>query len=158
RVSSNHAGAPGLWHRYWDHEEKPYFPFFLGAASLYSTTSDYARFLTLWLDRGRAGGRRLLSEAAVERALRPAKPMLSPGGETPFATGLSPRRPYSGQHWTVYPPPAPNADGGLPVFGHGGSDGTLALAFPEHDLLALFFTQSRGGTSAFRFEELLAPL
>jgi CubicO group peptidase (beta-lactamase class C family) len=158
RVSSNHAGAPGLWHKYWDHEEKPFFPFFLGAASLYSTTSDYARFLALWAHRGQAGGQRLLSEAAVERALRPAKPMLSPGSDTPFPTGLSPRRPSYGQHWMVYPSPELKADHALPIFGHGGSDGTLALAFPEHDLLALYFTQSRGGTSVFRFEELLAPL
>jgi CubicO group peptidase (beta-lactamase class C family) len=93
RVSSNHAGMPGLWHKYWDHEDEPLFPFFLGAAGLYSTTTDYARFLALWLDRGQAGGRRLLSEAAVERALRPAKPMLSPGSDTPFPTGLSPLQP-----------------------------------------------------------------
>jgi hypothetical protein len=46
----------------------------------------------------------------------------------------------------------------LPVFGHGGSDGTLALVFPEQDLIVCYFTQSRGGMSVFRFEELLAPL
>ena len=31
------------------------------------------------------------------------------------------------------------------MFGHGGSDGTLAVAFPAHDAVALIFTQSRGG-------------
>jgi CubicO group peptidase (beta-lactamase class C family) len=158
RVSSNHAGAPGLWHKYWDHEEKPFFPFFLGGAALYSTTTDYARFLTLWLEKGQAGGRRFLSEAAVARALRPAQPMLSPGSNTPFPTGLYPLLPRYGQHWMVYAPPRPAAEGALPVFGHGGSDGTLALVFPEHDLMAFYFTQSRGGLSTLRFEELLAPL
>jgi hypothetical protein len=58
----------------------------------------------------------------------------------------------------VYVPVKPAETGSLPVFGHGGSDGTVALAFPEHDLIALYFTQSRGGMSIFRFEELLAPL
>jgi CubicO group peptidase (beta-lactamase class C family) len=158
RVSSNHAGTPGLWHKYWDHEEKSFFPFFLGAAALYSTTSDYARFLALWLDRGQSGGHRLLSEAAVARALRPAQPMLSTGSETPYPTGLSPLRPYYGQHWMVYTPEKPSSSGRLPIFGHGGSDGTLALVFPELDLMAFYFTQSRGGMSIFRFEELLAPL
>jgi len=158
RVSSNHAGSPGLWHKYWDHEEKPFFPFFLGAAALYSNTTDYARFLTLWLDHGQAGGRRLLSEAAVARALRPAQTMLMPGSNTPFPTGLGPLRPYYGQHWMVYAPPKPATASALPVFGHGGSDGTLALVFPDHELMALYFTQSRGGSSVFRFEELLAPL
>ena len=152
RVSSNHAGSPGLWHKYWDHEEKPFFPYFLGAAALYSTTTDYARFLTLWLDRGRAGGRQLLSEAAVGRALRPAQPMLSPGSNAPFPTSLQPLQPFYGQHWMVYVAPKPAAGNALPVFGHGGSDGTTALVFPAFDLIALFFTQSRGGTSVFRFE------
>ena len=158
RVSSNHAGAPGLWHKYWDHEAKPFFPFFLGGAALYSTTTDYARFLTLWLEKGRAGGRRLLSEAAVARALVPAQPMLSPGSNTPFPTGLNPLLPRYGQHWMIYAPPRPAKENALPVFGHGGSDGTLALVFPEHDLMAFYFTQSRGGLSTLRFEELLAPL
>jgi len=158
RVSSNHAGSPGLWHKYWDHDDQPFFPFFLGAAALYSTTTDYARFLMLWLDRGRSGGSQLLSESAVGRALRAAQPMLSPGSDTPFPTGLSPLKPYYGQHWMVYAASSPPAAGALPVFGHGGSDGTLALVFPEHDLMAFYFTQSRGGMSTFRFEELLAPL
>jgi CubicO group peptidase (beta-lactamase class C family) len=158
RVSSNHAGSPGLWHKYWDHEAEPFFPFFLGAAALYSTTTDYARFLALWRDRGQAGGRRLLSQAAVERALRPAKPMLSPGSNAPYPTALAPLRPYYARHWMVYIPPEKTAAGALPVFGHGGSDGTLALVFPEQDLIACYFTQSRGGMSVFRFEELLAPL
>jgi CubicO group peptidase (beta-lactamase class C family) len=158
RVSSNHAGSPGLWHKYWDHEDKPFFPFFLGAAALYSTTTDYARFLSLWLDRGVVGRRRILSEAAVARALRPAQLMLAPGSDALFPTRLSPLKPYYGQHWMVYVPPKPSAPSALPIFGHGGSDGTLALVFPEHDLMAFYFTQSRGGLSTFRFEELLAPL
>jgi CubicO group peptidase (beta-lactamase class C family) len=158
RVSSNHAGSPGLWHKYWDHEEKPFFPFFLGAAALYSTATDYARFLALWLDRGVAGGRRLLSEAAVARALRPTQVMLSPGSQAPYPTALGPLVPHYGQHWMVYVAPEPRAIGALPVFGHGGSDGTLALVFPEQNLMAFYFTQSRGGMSGFRFEELLAPL
>ncbi len=105
RVSSNHAGATGLWHKYWDHGEKPFFPFFLGAAAMYSTTTDYARFMALWLHRGRAGGRQLLSEAAVGRALRPQEVMLSPGSNTPYPTSLKPLRPFYGEHWMVYVPP-----------------------------------------------------
>jgi CubicO group peptidase (beta-lactamase class C family) len=158
RVSSNHAGAPGMWHKYWDREAKPFFPFFLGAAALYSTTTDYARFLGLWMDRGKVGGRRLLSEAAIERALNPSQPMLSPGSNTPYPTALAPLKPFYGQHWMVYPSRKVTEAKTLPVFGHGGSDGTLALVFPERDLIVCYFTQSRGGMSTFRFEELIAPL
>lgn len=159
RVSSNHAGSPGLWHKYWDHEEKPFFPFFLGAASAYSTAADYAKFLTLWLDKGWVNGKRLLSQAAVDRAFKPAYPMLTLATNLPFPTGLKPLRPFYGQHWLIYQPSTPDkSQGSLPVFGHSGSDGTLSLAFPEQDLMAFYFTQSRGGMSPFRFEELLTPL
>ncbi len=159
RVSSNHAGTPGLWHKYWDRDEKPFFPFFLGAASAYSTTQDYAKFLALWLDDGKVGDRRLLSEAAIERALKPAMPMLMPGTEQPYPTGLLPLKPYYGLHWMVYvDPKAPEPARAVRAFGHDGSDGTMALVFPQQDLMAFYFTQSRGGMSVFRFEELLAPL
>jgi hypothetical protein len=30
------------------------------------------------------------------------------------------------------------------VFGHAGSDGTIAFAIPELDFMVLYFTQSRG--------------
>ena len=80
--------------KYWDHEEKPFFPFFLGAAAAYSTTSDYAKFLSLWLDHGKIGDRRLLSEAAVQRALLPAFAMLSPGSNNPYPTAVNPLKPF----------------------------------------------------------------
>src|SRR5262249_16460165 len=158
RVSSNHAGSVGLWHKYWDHEDPPFFPFFLGAAAMYSTPADYARFLALWLDPGMVGSRRLLSEAPVERALRPIVPMLMLGdGRAAVPTRFPDLRVFYGLHWMVYQPANGSAKAGLPIFGHGGSDGTTALVFPEQDLMAFYFTQSRGGLSTIRFEELLAP-
>jgi len=80
--------SPGMWHKYWDHGDKPFFPFFLGAASGYSTALDYAKFLGLWLSRGQVDGKRLLSQAAIDRALKPAFAMLSPGTSLPYPTGL----------------------------------------------------------------------
>lgn len=158
RVSSNHAGSPGLWHKYWDHQEAPFFPFFLGAAALYSTPADYAKFLALWMDHGQTGGQRLLSEEAIQRGLKPALPMLALGAKTPYPNGLPGMQLFYGQHWMVYEGAAKHTGPALPIFGHDGSDGTTAIAFPEQDLIALYFTQSRGGMSVFRFQELLAPL
>ena len=158
QVSSNYAGTSAFWHKYWDRNDPPFFPFFLGAAALYSTPSDYARFLALWMDRGKVGSKRLLSEAAVTRALTPAMPMLALASPKPYPTGLPGFRLFYGQHWMVYQGEKADTPNTLPVFGHGGSDGTLALAFPEQKLMAFYFTQARGGLSVFQFEELIAPL
>ena len=38
------------------------------------------------------------------------------------------------------------------AFGHDGSDGTGAWAFPAEDLIDLYFTQSRGQVSTIRLE------
>jgi hypothetical protein len=73
-------------------------------------------------------------------------------------TGLPGFKVFYGQHWMVYQGAKPAAAGSLPIFGHGGSDGTLALVFPEQDLMAFYFTQSRGGLSLYQFESLVAPL
>ena len=37
------------------------------------------------------------------------------------------------------------------VFGHAGSDGTLAMAVPAAELLLLYFTQTRGAGTAFEW-------
>src|SRR4029079_36698 len=38
------------------------------------------------------------------------------------------------------------------AFGHGGSDGTGAWAFPAEDLIVCYFPQSRGQVSTIRLE------
>ncbi len=38
------------------------------------------------------------------------------------------------------------------IVGYSGSDGTIAWAWPERDLMILYFTQSRGGSSPIRLE------
>jgi CubicO group peptidase (beta-lactamase class C family) len=156
RVSSNHAGAPAAWHKYWDNEDPPFFPFFLGAAGMYSTVTDYARFLALWMDRGVGPRGRIISEAAVSRALEPLQPLTMPQ-VGPMPTRFPKTELFYGQLWTIFrgvPAPA----GSLPAFGHSGSDGTAAWAFPDQDLMVLLFTQSRGGISVIRFERFIAPL
>jgi CubicO group peptidase (beta-lactamase class C family) len=156
RVSSNHAGRPGMWHKYWDAHEPPFFPYFLAAASMYSTTADYARFLTLWMDRGEFGEKRLLSEAAVARALVPRSPMMALTARVPYPTEFRDRRVDYGQLWMIDTPTEGHT--GPVIFGHGGSDGTGAWAVPEQDLTAIYFSQSRGGLSSIRFESLLDAL
>ena len=158
RVCSNYVGERGHFEKYWDNQAEPLFPFLLGAASLYSTCEDYARFVGLWLDQGEIAGKKLVSNAAIERALRPIVPMSMIGSDQPYPTSFDHVKVNYGQAWIVWDDGKPRAEGALPIFGHSGSDGTFVWVFPEQDVIALYFTQSRNGLSGFRFEELLAPL
>jgi CubicO group peptidase (beta-lactamase class C family) len=162
RVSSAYAGSAGAWTKYWAHGDPPIFKYFLGSQSAHSTTTDYARLLAMWMDLGKVGDRRILSEDSVRRALTGSMPMLFPGdppGHTPeFGTVLPPKKIFYGQHWMVWTTESKRPDGALPTFGHGGSDGTGAWAFPEQNLIVLYFTQSRGGLTSLEFEDLIPPL
>jgi CubicO group peptidase (beta-lactamase class C family)/formylglycine-generating enzyme required for sulfatase activity len=145
RIASAYDGIPGAWERYWSPNDEPIYRFAMGSQSLYSTPIDYARFLTLWMDGGTVGQARLLSPQAVERALAPTS-LMGPSINFP---GLWT---YYGQMWTVYVP-ADEPDRIEPVvFGHSGVDGTWAWAWPDQDLMILYFTQSRGQSTGLRLE------
>jgi CubicO group peptidase (beta-lactamase class C family) len=136
RVCSTSVWQGGRFVEYWDNEAEPETPFFRASGGLFCTARDYAAFLRMWLDHGRAGDRQLLSEASVAEALTPG-PLFD----------------RYGMHWELYHPAT--TAGGMPVFGHGGSDGTVAIALPEQDAMVLYFTQSRGTLSTMFLEKKL---
>ena len=138
RVPSAYSGGTGIWSKHWSAEDPPIFPIFLTSQSLYATTTDYARFLTMWMNGGTVEGQRLLRAESVSRALVPRRFLGN------YASGFPGLDVYYGQQWLVY---AETKDGkaSQPVlFGHDGSDGTHAWVWPERELMVLFFTQSRG--------------
>ncbi|TAJ12409.1 MAG: class A beta-lactamase-related serine hydrolase, partial [Planctomycetota bacterium] len=138
RLCSAYAGSPREWTRFFSAKDPALFPIFLGSQSLYSTTEDYARFLDLWLHKGRSGGERLLRANSVRRALIPgAHPMRGTSTFPELQIGYGTMM----QVWTRAG--AQGKDPEVVVFGHSGSDGTYAWAFPEHEAIALYFTQSR---------------
>lgn len=139
RIPAAYSGGTGAWSKHWDASDPPLFPIFLGSQGLYSTTSDYARFLALWMDQGKIGERQLLSAAAVARALKPAH-RLDPD---PYAASDLTVETGYGQQWVVRTRHDGHDDRELEMFGHDGSDGTHAWAWPEQDLMVLLFTQSR---------------
>jgi CubicO group peptidase (beta-lactamase class C family) len=154
RVCSAYAGSTSSWTRYWDAEQPQLFGVFLGSQGLYSSAVDYARFLDLYLKRGRAGGERLLRGSSVRSTLEPGPFPMS--GATGFP-GLRSEYGTLMQLWTR----AAKDDAGareVVVFGHTGSDGTHAWAFPESQAMVLYFTQSRGSTTGLRVEERLGEL
>jgi hypothetical protein len=101
------------------------------------------------MDGGVVGERRLLAPQAIERGLTPA----SDAGMPTSFPGL---KVYYGQMWMLYGDA--DADGEAlelvqPVaFGHNGSDGTFAWAWPDRDLMVLYFTQSRGQGTGIKLE------
>jgi hypothetical protein len=127
---------------------EPFYPFAWGSQSLYSTPMDYAMFISMLMNGGTHNGNRILSEDAVDRILTPVSIMTSLGSDMLAPTGFPFTEAYYGQMSVLNI----SSDGHLQVFGHSGSDGTWAWAFPEHDMMIFYFTQSRGQGTGIRLE------
>ena len=147
RFASLYIGTPGSWEKWWMTPE-PFYPFAWGSQSLYSTPMDYARFISMLMNGGTYNGDRILSEDAVDRILTPVSVMTNLGSDMPAPTGFPFTEGYYGQMSVLNI----SSDGQLQVFGHSGSDGTWAWAFPEHDMMIFYFTQSRGQVTGIRLE------
>ncbi len=157
-VASLYGGGAGAWKRYWKPGDTPFYPFALGSQSLYGTPQDYARFLALLMDQGMAGDARLLSEDAVKRILTPASRMSTLGSDTVMPTGFPHLEVHYGQMAVLYLKENGEGPQKPEIFGHTGSDGTYAWAWPERDLMVLYFTQSRGSVSGLRLETAIHNL
>lgn len=96
-----------------------------GSGGLFSTTTDYARFMKAFQEWGRLGDVQLLKAETVRQATRKHEPR--PEGMYDY-----------GLHWGV-------GLRGLSCEGisHGGSRGTIAFFDRDHDLMVLYFTQTR---------------
>ena len=146
RICSAYMDSAGEWSRYWRPGDDALYPFAMGSQSLYCTPLDYVRFLAFWMDGGVLEDESLLSSVAVQRAMQPVSDM-------EYLTGFPGLKVFYGQMWMLWmDEDAP--EGAKPVlFGHGGSDGTWAWAWPDLDLIVLYCTQSRGQASGIGLEE-----
>jgi CubicO group peptidase (beta-lactamase class C family) len=150
RIPTLYVGGKGEWTKIWSPEE-PLYPFAFGSQSIYSTPIDYARFLAMWMDGGQIGSLHLLSPEAISRSLTPVTTMSSLGSDMPYPTGFYDLEAYYGQMAILFSNSTTD-EPEVKVIGHSGSDGTYAWAWPEHDLMILYFTQSRGSTSGIKLE------
>lgn len=125
RVCNVYVWREGAYQKLWDHEAEPMTPFFRASGGIRTSPADYAKFLALWMNGGTVGEARLFGEESVRAALTPSE--LHDG---------------YGLHWELYH--AGLDSSALPVFGHGGSSGTVAIALPSEDAMVFYFTQSRG--------------
>lgn len=138
RVSCTYRREDDRFVKYWDNAWPQKISFFRGSGGMYSTTTDYARFLAMWMDRGLAENKRILFDTSIKLALTP--------------TALNPT--YA-RHWKLFSAPT---DDVLPEFGHAGSDGTLAAAIPQKDLMILYFTQSGNEKNLRQFGALIRKI
>jgi len=146
RTSSSYGGARGAWQRFWKPDDEPQFPFLLGSQGVYSTPVDYARFLEMMMRRGRGPHGRVLSRRSVRDLLEPARQAVG------VAAGFETLETWYGRQWIVWTREGEDGEQQTVAFGHSGSDGTWAWAFPEQDLLVLYFTQSRGNATGLELE------
>ncbi len=160
-VANLYLGKPNNWNPFWTPEAKPFYPFAWGSQTLYSTTTDYAKFLTMIANHGRVGDRQLLSQAAVKRMLEPVSLLTIPGSDVAAPTGFRDLKQFYGQMMVTYRETSaanePTQDKPQ-ILGHSGSDGTCGWAWPDRKLVVLYFTQSRGGNTPLRMEEKLDEL
>jgi serine-type D-Ala-D-Ala carboxypeptidase len=124
QVSCTYSGGKGSWRKYWDNSSPQAVPYFRGSGGIYSNTTDYAKFLSIWMNEGKTDSTHFLKPETVIFALSPSS--LSRNGESGY-----------GFQWEIL-------DDSKQIFGHGGSDGTLAIADKKRDVIFLYFTQSRG--------------
>ncbi len=146
RVAGMNAGGRGRWMQFWRWQGTPYFSFPMFAQGFYSTPVDYARFMQMVMDGGMAKGKRILSRAAIAR-------MLTPASRTTMPTGFAGLGASYGQLMQVY-----EKEGKVVAFGHSGSDATYAWAWPDQELMVLYFTQSRGSITMSRMEAVIDSL
>ncbi len=154
RALPAYVGSKGAWTQFWGPDDEALFPIFLGSQGMYSTVEDYGRFLDFRMRRGRVAGERLLAGRNQRKALEPGPHDC----RIPTAiAGLKGSYGFLMQLW-FDAEPAEDQDAELVAFGHTGSDGTFAWAFPEQQAMVLFFTQSRGTTTGLRVEQALGEL
>jgi len=140
RVNSNYLWSQEdqKFNKFWDNTQESFWTYYRGSAGLFSTMLDYSIFLNTWMKKGDNRGINLLTEQSIVLALQP------------YATN------QYGFQWFVR---KPIESEGMPlVFGHGGSDGTMAMAFPESNTMVLYFTQSRMHHKRGDFFRLISDL
>ena len=125
KVVDTYYWREGSYKKLWDNEDEPETPFFRASGGIATTAEDYSKFLSCWMKKGKYNGGQLLSEETIIDALQTGEP----------------NNAY-GMHWEIYHELGNQSK--MPVFGHGGSSGTLAMALPEQNAMVFYFTQSRG--------------
>jgi len=115
-----------------------------GHGGIYTSAMDYAKFLSMWLNKGLFNNKQILSEKTINLALSETvlHPLTSPHSHQSLA-------------WRMLKPDT--TSNSISYYMHGGSDGTMVFTYPNEKTIALYFTQSRNHPR-FIFENLMATI
>lgn|GEM_PF-5999607 len=149
RIASLYFGKATAWNRLWAASGPPMYPFAWGSQTLYSTPSDYAKFLAMWLDGGTVGDKRILSANAMKRILTPTSRMSMLGSDAKYLTGF---RDANFAHYKNVPFRVIAQDGRLAqdipdqlVFELNDADKDGRRAFVQSDKVTIGFEKDRNG-------------
>ncbi len=142
-VASSYGGSSGNWTKFWDSQAEPFYPFTMGSQSIFSSPRDYAKFLQMLMNSGSYNGQPILSTSATNRILQPVDEFVLPNTEVKYTTGFPDYKVFHGQMSMLFVNNENISHNKHNILGYGGSDGTFAWAWPEKDLIVLYFTQSR---------------
>lgn len=128
--------------QYWNPTLEPEYKYFRGHGGVYCSAMDYAKFLSMWLHKGKFKNTQIISQETIDLAQTTTveQPIRAPNSHQSLA-------------WMMLKPD-PNTNE-ISYFMHGGSDGTQAFAFPNENTIALYLNQSRNHPR-FVFRNLLA--
>ncbi|AUP78322.1 serine hydrolase domain-containing protein [Flavivirga eckloniae] len=142
-LSSTHIDDPliGL-KKYWDNNEENFVSYFRASGGIFSTARDYAVFCHLWIKEGKFMNQEILQKETIDSALLANK------------LSISAKKNYYGygNHLQIFE--KKESEFGL-IYGHSGSDGTLALIIPKYDLIICFFTQTRNNKALKLFYQTI---
>lgn len=129
RISCTYTRIGDRYIKYWDNSDPQVLKYFRGSGGMYSTPLDYARFLYMWMNNNNLESQKFISNELVVSALTPSR--------------LNAKYGYLWEIPSTGTAKDDEKDQSLPIFGHGGSDGTIAFAIPESNIMVFYFTQSR---------------
>lgn len=116
--------------QYWNPNLEPEYKYFRGHGGVYTTAMDYAKFLSMWLHKGKYKNIQILSEETINFA-----------HSTTVELALKGPLSHQSLAWKMLK--SDSISNRIDYYFHGGSDGTVAMVYPEENTLALYFNQSR---------------
>ena len=121
--------------KFWSNKELPSWKFVSGSLGLWMSAKDYAKFMQMWLNKGKFGTQVILKESTIEEAL---KIHVNAYDEQHFGHGYG---------WFIEDNPL--------IFRYGGSAGGFAKAIVSKNKFVVYLSHCGNGKHKVDFEDEL---